>query len=81
VKDGSLLTVFMLIQEPVTSDPIRLLRYTPQGAALMGVGLQVGGFDNATEDHWPEDPQKVVHLKGRSEQEGEDEDDVGVVFL
>lgn len=39
----------------------------------MGVSLFTVGFDNATEDQWPEEPEEVVHLKGKLEQEEEGE--------
>lgn len=65
----------MLYQDPATLDPIRLLRYSPSDAALMGMSLFTVGFENATPDEWPQDPSKLA--PSEEQEEGDDEEEAG----
>jgi len=70
----------MLYQDPETLDPIRLLRYSPSQAALMGMSLFTVGLENAIPDEWPEDPRQVAQSEEDEEDEvgDSDQDEVGV---
>jgi len=63
----------MLRQDPVSRDPIRLLRYTPFGAGQVAMSLTSVVLELATTDEWPQNDDEVV----KGELDDEEVEEVG----